>query len=370
MNINRIKSFVTEFSIPRFIGSEGNLVTRTKLSQLCTKIAGKESVILDHFTFHNKAEKMTIALFSTIYTIVILTFLIGITNQVIATTLALLSTVWVIIFFTFWIEIFDIIGKTGKTPCANVIVKMGNPNATKKIIFTAHSDSLSSVPSGTNYFETFTFRFFKLPIITGLIIAGSTVIFPTNYLMSLILFLPALILQWNFIRKSRFENNSPGAYDNATGIATLLELMTKIKDKPVKDKEIWFGFMDAEEAGYGGSIHLSKWLSKSFEVINIDGIGSGELELEKADGPTHMPTSKILNDKILMYAKKNNVHFSQNWMPVYPGSDHVPFMKRGFQATNIGSSSLDIHSETDTIEKIDFNQFNQVIPILEDIIYE
>ena len=69
---------------------------------------------------------------------------------------------------------------------------------------------------------------------------------------------------------------------------------------------------------YGGSFSLAKKIQNNFFVINLDGIGCGELELSIADGPFRSKTSKLLNKRIFKICKSLKLDIKKDWSYHYP----------------------------------------------------
>jgi|GEM_PF-7113597 len=359
-----LKKLVSEIAIPRFIGSRGNELTKNKILKHCRSYASK--VFVDEFLFHPKAEKISVTIIGLLLLIEYLALMLShFYLQPISLFFATALPLTALVYFHFWIELFDMIGKTGKTRCASILAELGNPNSKNKYLITAHRDSLSTRPKGTTYFHGFVWLFYKMPVIMGI------VYLLLNLVNVGILVVPAIlgaaIALSIFVLVASFGNNSAGAYDNGSGVAILM-LLLKTFSKKKLDAHVIFGFLDAEEAGYGGSISLAKKMRRNYKVVNIDGIGAGEMEILIADGPLRSKTSQILNGKIIKLAKKEGEDLSPYWSQVYPGGDHVPFVRKGFEATTITSSSYDIHSETDTVSRIKFAQCAFVYRLLHKLV--
>jgi aminopeptidase YwaD len=116
---------------------------------------------------------------------------------------------------------------------------------------------------------------------------------------------------------------SPGANDNASGVAAMLEIARALAGTPLA-KDVWFAAFDAEEDGMVGSAALLGRLN--FEtlrglqaVIVLDVVGLGPMEHVSADA--HGPLARYLS-----LAKTSLLPFS---LPQGVLSDHKPFADIG-----------------------------------------
>lgn len=65
------------------------------------------------------------------------------------------------------------------------------------------------------------------------------------------------------------EDNAPGADDNASGVAAVLEAARLLRDLPLA-QSVWFVVTDAEEEGSKGSAHMVEWLQE--EPVTVRGV--------------------------------------------------------------------------------------------------
>ena len=96
--------------------------------------------------------------------------------------------------------------------------------------------------------------------------------------------LPALALLVHREIKGRI---TPGANDNASGVAVLLETARVIARAPLLTTSVWFVATGAEESGLWGALHLireSQFDRAKTMVINLDNLGRGRLSLTTAEG--------------------------------------------------------------------------------------
>lgn len=154
---------------------------------------------------------------------------------------------------------------------------------------------------------------------------------------------------------------SPGANDNGSGTATLLELARTLKDVPLH-QEIRFIAFGAEEIGLVGSRHYASQLSQS-EIdrsvgnFNLDMVGTSwepatQLYVNVVDGEPN---------RIWQYAKAAADKLGNDMLYLYQrgASDHVAFHEVGIDAANFiwrepETAALEpyYHTPHDTIEHI------------------
>jgi len=144
----------------------------------------------------------------------------------------------------------------------------------------------------------------------------------------------------------------PGADDNASGSAVLLEIARVLATTGIRPKRsLLFLSFAGEEQGLLGSrfyvAHPPYPLSAAKAMINVDhaGVGNGHIvvglsKLEKATAQAAAEKAAA-GDKLELYG-------------LFPGGDHVPFAEAGLPTAAIvtAGSHPDFHQTTDTPEKI------------------
>ncbi len=155
--------------------------------------------------------------------------------------------------------------------------------------------------------------------------------------------------------------DAPGANDNATGVAAVLELASKLQNKNIQ-----FILFDAEEWNKTGSYAYvnslnENELNKIKVVINIDMIGS-------KIGMPFIICSKKYNKKIEII--KNRVNKKIKILnDIRAPFDYWPFYKKNVLIIHFGCSPYKYcHHHGDTIDKISLKPMNQIIKIVEEII--
>ena len=145
----------------------------------------------------------------------------------------------------------------------------------------------------------------------------------------------------------------PGADDNASGTAAILEIARVLSATGIRPKRsILFVSFAGEEQGLLGSqfyvSHPLRPLSTVKAMVNIDhaGVGNGNItvglsRLEKAVAQTA--------------AEKIGLGGRLDLFGLFPGGDHVPFAEAGIPTATIVTSGPhpDFHRPTDRPEKID-----------------
>lgn len=145
--------------------------------------------------------------------------------------------------------------------------------------------------------------------------------------------------------------NTPGAFDNASGVALLIALLEWLSINPL-DIPIDLMFTDAEEFNLAGSkaycndLKAKNQLSEIKVMVNLDGIGRGDT-LEIWSGPEAFAIKiwPYLNFEDLGYKKLLKY-------PPPPGSDHAPFYNDGLPVVMFSINDIPIlHRPEDVIDE-------------------
>ncbi len=144
----------------------------------------------------------------------------------------------------------------------------------------------------------------------------------------------------------------PGADDNASGTAVLLELARVISEVEVRPKRsILFVSFSAEEMGTkGAQYYVSNPLfpiDKTIAMINIDHAGVGE-------GRVTLGLKGLEEGTVLNILRESALDGLADIYGYFPGGDHAPFAMAGVSTIAIVSSGPhpDGHQITDTKEKV------------------
>jgi acetylornithine deacetylase/succinyl-diaminopimelate desuccinylase-like protein len=240
------------------------------------------------------------------------------------------------------------------------------PNAVPRYIFMAHLDSKSQpIPLA-----------FRGPAIILAILAWlALVVFALlglldpvwirsdiTTVLGVIAFLAAVLLVFCWV-----ENRSPGALDNASGVAAVLALAESEKDRD----DVAFLITDAEELGLVGARSIARKLNPVFGVINIDGIDDrGPLYVLEKFGVPPRYIAPHLVASILQAAEALNMPAQRRNVPFGLLLDHLPMAKADLPAVTVMRGSFAslrrVHRPTDNLQNMTGSGIDGVVRVLRD----
>ncbi len=149
----------------------------------------------------------------------------------------------------------------------------------------------------------------------------------------------------------------PGADDNASGTALLLELARILKKGDPPKRTILFASFSGEEQNLLGSSryvdHPMRQLNKTVAMINVDHVGIG-------NGQLTVGVSKMPKDVAQLAAEKEGLSDKVKVYGFFPGGDHVPFAKAGIPTIAVVTAGkhLHFHQPSDTADTIQPEMLN------------
>lgn len=154
---------------------------------------------------------------------------------------------------------------------------------------------------------------------------------------------------------SRMGNDSPGALDNASGLAALLAVAHREADGP---SDVAFLITDAEEFGLAGARAVHTRLDPVAGVINLDGLDDrGELRVIERHGWPRRGLAPRLMATLLGSAGALGLPIRRGDLPVGMLLDHLPFAEDGLPAVSLmrGTirSLLRVHRPSDTADRLE-----------------
>lgn len=143
----------------------------------------------------------------------------------------------------------------------------------------------------------------------------------------------------------------PGANDNASGVAVLMEIAKKVGI--IKNYNLIFVLFSGEENLLLGSEYFVEHLSDAEKnnisaVINLDTL-SGNAEPEITFAGQSYTKAYYLFENVF----KN--FFSVNLNPPYSSGDEIHFENAGIPALSIGQEGENLHTNKDVVENLDMD---------------
>ncbi len=263
----------------------------------------------------------------------------------------------------------------------NIYTKLKSKNPKANIIFMGHWDSKSqSFPTSIRvaifllsifgslilmliYFILSLLKIFinfNIPILNNILLDISIVI--------------AIIGGINYFNKT--GNSSPGAFDNAAAVGTLIELARYYKVNPINNIDLLFLSTSSEELNLGGAINFiqknkDKFDKKSTYFINFDLIGGYELiRLISSYGIPRKVSSKKLNKLFLECSEELNIKLKEIYAPTGAWSDYMPIVHEGFEACWLGSQPglKFVHTKKDTIDLVSKEGLKNILLLCIDVV--
>lgn len=172
---------------------------------------------------------------------------------------------------------------------------------------------------------------------------------------------------WPNVRADNQGQIHPGADDNASGVAVMLELAQTLVNSAKPDRDIIFVAFSAEEAGRLGSRHYVDSLlgKRPFAMLNLDTVGrlgDNDLLVLGAESASEWPhvfrgISYISGIPITMVKEPLDA------------SDQISFHEAGIPAVQLFSgANLDYHQPSDTADKIDSQGLVKVATVAREVI--
>ncbi|MEM9214127.1 MAG: M20/M25/M40 family metallo-hydrolase [Cyanobacteria bacterium P01_F01_bin.150] len=189
---------------------------------------------------------------------------------------------------------------------------------------------------------------------------------------------------------------SPGADDNGTGVAVLLEMARQFAQQPIPKQDVWLAAFDLEEYGLIGSRAYAEELKRQNQSLTL----MFSLEMlgycDRTPGSQRYPSIlrwfypkqgdfialvgnvKMLPELCFMTSKMRQFGVPTEWLPaglkgnLVPEtrfSDHAPFWDQGYKALMVTDTSFlrnpHYHKDSDRIDTLDMDFLTHVCMGLE-----
>lgn len=288
------------------------------------------------------------------------------------------------VLFAFDIETFPLISRLlPHKPSQNVIAETGEEGDKIGMVVVAHYDSaraaLSFHPSLVGNFRTsFTIMIAAIfttaaLCLTNLIIraaSGNTNLWVwiVTAAISTYLLFPLFIM----VHRELALDYTPGANDNASGVAAMLSLMDKVSEEESLIPGIMFVATGAEEVGTAGMIEFLKSFGdrvKDSQIVNLDNLGTGHVCYIDCEGMLlgHRSSAVLLWLSGKVIAEKKYPIWRAGYRLL--STDATPALARGYQAMSVMAFDDDgglpnWHWETDTVDRIEVENIEAVRGLL------
>lgn len=162
------------------------------------------------------------------------------------------------------------------------------------------------------------------------------------------------------------HNISPGALDNASGMAIVFELSSFFVKNPLKNFNLWFCQFSAEELGTMGSrLFVNEYENQfikgrifqiNFDMVSCSSHKHNRIEYVESYGiGVHKLVSPLLSKYIRIASKNEKLEVKGIHASTGAHSDTVPFRLRKYDAVDIITEAATLYTHTfrDTPDKVD-----------------
>jgi hypothetical protein len=374
----RIFGHIRALAIPRFTGSAGERRAQEYIRNLFQEMnypVTEQEFVSSLFPLE-LLPRIGVALVSGI-----LVMALGFVRTVPALTVELgLLTLLLLLLGSRWsrrMERLYALRKFGRIRSRNIIAVHPMQERHLNVIFTAHYDSKSQTFSGAVRFALFAAFAATAALSGAACIAVAVARLPESVLFFTVI--PACVLAL-LVQVNATKNASPGAYDNASGVAVMLELARRF-DGEMPNANLVFVAVGAEEAGLCGAVALAtderfveQFPPERSIVVNLDGLGSkGRLRVTDRHGIPPVRSGPLVADLCREVSRRFGLDVSMNWLPTGAGMDHVPFAAHGYQSVTLSTAGwnaafLAMHTRRDTPERLDVQTLEHAFAVCQEIV--
>ncbi len=232
-----------------------------------------------------------------------------------------------------------------KRKSQNIIGTLEARESKKRAAITAHYDSAPCMVSyELHLFVRFTFAPALVIITLALALRAFGLLSAWSVAWGVLALVFMPICVGMFVAASS-RRVSPGADDNASGVAVMLEAARVAAGSPPANAGLTFAALGAEEQGLMGAHKLvaSKTLPEDTMVLNLDMIGAGsQAYVIEGNGVFRRSrTSPELNERLANCIKSAGLK-PKLWWAALARHDHIPFVRAKMRATTF---SIDVQSK-------------------------
>ena len=375
----RAYKHITQLAIPRLVDSAGEAEAQDYIVEQF-KALGLD-VSREPFSFTKFPAEVLPRIICMLFVPVVLSVpLIG-DRFPIPVYLACLFSNFIALFFTQWRGWLERLYDVGRRLCTkNIIATNGQKrdSSTPTLLFVAHYDSKSQTLPIAVRAISYGIAIIGLVALTTVagIKVGISSVWLSNYIVWSVAGITVFFLL--LLQANMTQNRSPGAFDNASGVGTMLEV-ARVVMALEEEKPITFLATGAEEYGMCGALryiqaHADEYNRENTYVINLDGLGVGNgVNIVTRHGIPPIRTTRTLADLFRASGESLGVLVSERSVPIGVGLDSIPIASCGFETVTLmakgaGSVALKVHSKQDRSELLNEESLQQVGELIVDVI--
>jgi len=225
-----------------------------------------------------------------------------------------------------------------KQKSKNIIATSAQEKPKKRLLITAHYDSARCIVSyKLQVFVKLTLIPLIFVVLVFLLVRAAGVLSISWWPIWLVLAIVFLPVCSSMFVAARGRQVSPGANDNASGIAVMLEVARVARESPPVDSEFTFVAFGAEEQGLVGSrafVRKQKFETENLAVLNLDMVGTGKQAfIMEGNGLIRRHrTPQKLNGSLINCCGRVGLK-PKLWWAALAGHDHIPFLRAKLPAT-------------------------------------
>jgi len=236
-----------------------------------------------------------------------------------------------------------------------------------QVVLVAHLDSskagLNFSPVMVKHFRASFLAMVAAVALAPLLLALSLFLGGFWHLVALLPCLYLLTICGTLLHREKWNYYTPGANDNASGVAAVLDVGEKVKADLPPGVALTILLTGCEESGTYGMVRFLESHGRKYRnawFVNLDNIGAGVLHYMSGEGmfPTYRSTPEILSACQAVAAARHDLTVRQGVYNLL-STDALPALKRGYKAISLLSLDPENllpnwHWPTDTVENIDF----------------
>jgi hypothetical protein len=273
----------------------------------------------------------------------------------------------------------------------NVVAEAGDPQGASTLVFVAHHDAahgglvfapqLTTVPADA--FPEWYARQETSPQVMLLVTAGPALVAAGALLGLRPLRSVGTVLALGSLAAFTdigLRDVVPGANDNLSGVAALVELGRALQERPVRGVRVLLVSTGSEESFMEGMRgfarrHFGSLPRASTEFVCLDSVGSPELILIEGEGMLRMRDyTPELRDRLAAAAGRAGIHLRRR-LRLGLATDGLIALKAGYPSAALGSVTeyklpLNYHSPRDTADKLVYETVRDAAALCEALVRE